>query len=420
MLPFSASLAVFYLLYKAVVRNDAHLNVRRFTILGILVFSIVLPFLSFQMPSSAGWGVLNMPLQNLVLELPVFVVGDAGAHAMRSYGFFEIIGWIYLVGVLLLVGRGLFGILRLEMLAKTGKLLSTKTGMIISNPNIPTAFSFFSTIFMPETPYSDHEKEMMLAHEHAHVKQKHSWDLMLMNLICAVQFFNPFVWLLKREMRLNHEYLADKEALKNNENPEHYFELLLREIVGKQPILVHSFNYSPLKHRIMMQLSKPAKVLNQVRYLAFLPVVLALTFLFACQTESKKLEDILPPENVKIVDISEIPQFFGEPNDSIYVVVDNNPGFPGSEEARMRFLQENMRYPAEAREKGIQGTVFVSFVVEKDGSLSNARILRGIGAGCDEEVLRVVEMMPKWTPGKKEGVPVRVQFNMPIRFTLSK
>ena len=128
MLPFSASLAVFYLLYKAVVRNDAHLNVRRFTILGILVFSIVLPFLSFQMPSSAGWGVLNMPLQNLVLELPVFVVGDAGAHAMRSYGFFEIIGWIYLAGVLLLVGRGLFGILRLEMLAKTGLSLYCISG----------------------------------------------------------------------------------------------------------------------------------------------------------------------------------------------------------------------------------------------------------------------------------------------------
>ena len=169
-----------------------------------------------------------------------------------------------------------------------------------------------------------------------------------------------------------------------------------------------------------MQLSKPAKVLNQVRYLAFLPVVLALTFLFACQTESKKLEDILPPENVKIVDVSDIPQFFGDPNDSIYVIVAEHPGFPGSEEARMQFLRENIKYPAEAREKGIQGTVFVTFVVEKDGSLSNARILRGIGAGCDEEVLRIVEMMPNWTPGKKEGVPVRVQFNMPIRFTLSK
>ena len=164
-----------------------------------------------------------------------------------------------------------------------------------------------------------------------------------------------------------------------------------------------------------MQLSKPAKVLNQVRYLAFLPVVLALTFLFACQTESKKLEDILPPENVEATDaVLQIDE------DPIFQVVEVNPEFPGGNEARIRFLQENMRYPAEAREKSIQGTVFVTFVVEKDGSLSGAKILRGIGGGCDEEVLRIVEMMPKWTPGKQRGQNVRVQFNMPIRFTLSE
>jgi len=96
---------------------------------------------------------------------------------------------------------------------------------------------------------------------------------------------------LKREMRLNHEYLADKGALKNNENPEFYFQFLLQEIVGKQPILVHSLHYSPIKNRIMMQIIKPAKLLNQVRYLAFIPVIVALTFLFACQERPQETED---------------------------------------------------------------------------------------------------------------------------------
>ena len=105
--------------------------------------------------------------------------------------------------------------------------------------------------------------------------------------------------------------------------------------------------------------------------------------------------------------------------DVIFTVVEDQPGFPGGEEARIRFLQENLRYPQMAREAGIQGTVFVTFVVERDGSVTDVRVLRGIGGGCDEEAVRVVRNMPRWQPGRQRGQPVRVQFNMPIRFVLN-
>ncbi len=105
--------------------------------------------------------------------------------------------------------------------------------------------------------------------------------------------------------------------------------------------------------------------------------------------------------------------------DVIFTVVEDQPGFPGGEEARIRFLQENLRYPQMAREAGIQGTVFVTFVVERDGSVTDVRVLRGIGGGCDEEAVRVVRNMPRWEPGRQRGQPVRVQFNMPIRFVLN-
>ncbi len=105
--------------------------------------------------------------------------------------------------------------------------------------------------------------------------------------------------------------------------------------------------------------------------------------------------------------------------DVIFTVVEDQPEFPGGEEARQRFLSENLRYPQMAREAGIQGTVFVTFVVETDGSVTDVRILRGIGGGCDEEAIRVVGMMPRWEPGRQRGQPVRVQFNMPIRFRLN-
>ncbi len=102
----------------------------------------------------------------------------------------------------------------------------------------------------------------------------------------------------------------------------------------------------------------------------------------------------------------------------IFTVVEDAPGFPGGDEARIKYLQKNIKYPQMARESGIQGTVYVTFVVEKDGKVTNVQILRGIGGGCDEEAIRVIQNMPRWNPGKQRGKPVRVQFNMPIKFTL--
>ena len=104
----------------------------------------------------------------------------------------------------------------------------------------------------------------------------------------------------------------------------------------------------------------------------------------------------------------------------IFTVVEELPEFPGGTSALMHFLQSNLRYPVTAKNAGIQGTVFVSFVVEPDGSISNINVLRGIGGGCDEEAVRVVGMMPKWEPGRQRGEAVRVQFNLPVRFVLEQ
>lgn len=103
----------------------------------------------------------------------------------------------------------------------------------------------------------------------------------------------------------------------------------------------------------------------------------------------------------------------------IFTVVEEAPSYPGGDEARIRFLQENIKYPQMARESGIQGTVYVTFVVEKNGSVTDVKVLRGIGGGCDEEAIRVIQAMPPWNAGKQRGKPVRVQFNMPIKFTLA-
>jgi periplasmic protein TonB len=104
--------------------------------------------------------------------------------------------------------------------------------------------------------------------------------------------------------------------------------------------------------------------------------------------------------------------------EQIFAVVEAMPEYPGGEIARMRYLADNIKYPTMARESGIQGRVYVTFVVERDGSVTDVRVLRGIGGGCDEEAIRVVSNMPKWVPGRQRNKPVRVQFNLPVRFTL--
>ncbi len=102
----------------------------------------------------------------------------------------------------------------------------------------------------------------------------------------------------------------------------------------------------------------------------------------------------------------------------IFTIVDVPPAFPGGEEMRMKFLQKNVSYPRFAREHKVQGAVYATFVVEPDGSLTHIKILQGIGSGCDEEAYRVVTIMPKWIPGKKNGKEIRVQVTMPLVFTL--
>ncbi len=125
-------------------------------------------------------------------------------------------------------------------------------------------------------------------------------------------------------------------------------------------------------------------------------------------TEDMEVEEYIPVE----MDEDEAEEA------QIFMVVESMPAFPGGENALNRYLAENIKYPQMAKESGIQGRVFVTFVVERDGSVTDVKVLRGIGGGCDEEAIRVVKGMPRWSAGKQRGKPVRVQFNLPIKFTL--
>lgn len=144
-----------------------------------------------------------------------------------------------------------------------------------------------------------------------------------------------------------------------------------------------------------------------MRKIAFVFVSLLLPLLAAAQNV-KDTTQVAPPTTIS-----------PEDNYEIFVVIDEDASFPGGEKARIKFISENLKYPIDARKKNIEGTVYIAFVIEKDGSISNAKILRDIGGGLGEEALRVVKMMPKWIPGKNKGEPVQVKFSMPVKFVLN-
>lgn len=141
---------------------------------------------------------------------------------------------------------------------------------------------------------------------------------------------------------------------------------------------------------------------------SILTLGLCLVAAISCYSQEVKTESLVPEKDTVAT------------SEPAYIEVEESPKFPGGDAGRIRFLQENINYPKKARKKGIQGTVYVSFIIEKSGHVSEAWVVRGIGGGCDEEAIRVIKKMPRWKPGKQSGKPVRVQFNMPLKFTLAK
>jgi TonB family protein len=157
---------------------------------------------------------------------------------------------------------------------------------------------------------------------------------------------------------------------------------------------------------------KPAKLKNiQVRSSFNLPID------FQLSKENAADEEIILIEPSTQKPDTETTETENE-GDEVFVFVEDQPKYPGGDEARLKYLRDNIHYPKEAKEHNIQGTVYITFVIEEDGSISNVKVLRGIGGGCDEESVRVLTEMPNWIPGKQKGKPVRCQYNMPIRFAM--
>lgn len=444
------ALSMFFILYTVVLKRDTFLHLRRFFFLSVILFSLLYPLITIPVPGNFQY-LFSSDVQEAETSVffgePVMeIVSAEEIVPSRDINLPRIGMLIYFSITLLFVVRFLLQLLSIIRVRVKSERTEISGIPVYHLKDDITPFSFFKLIFIHTEKHSDNELAQILLHEQTHVRQGHSLDILLIELLCMLFWWNPFVWMLKREIAMNLEYLADNGVLTRGVNSREYQYHLLRLTYHETAVpIVNNFNVSQLKQRIMMMNQSKSPAYRVGSYLLMLPLVLLFltaNSLYAAQQEpadeerqmlnpavaasSQDQEQVstdnrILPEQVQVA-LQE--QSLQQPppekkKEEIFIVVENMPEFPGGNSAMIKFLGDSIRYPVAAQQKGIQGRVICNFVVMKDGSISDVQIARGVDPLLDAEAVRVLESMPDWIPGKQRGQNVNVRFTLPVIFRLT-
>ena len=407
----TVAIGLFWLVYRLTLGRDCWFQLSRLYIVSALVFGIVFPLV--RLPVAYLPGGMNLTvLDEVVVGSPVAAAGTA---ASQGDGF-PLVSIVYVLGLavsfgllLLSVGR-VFAHLHRVGYERRGNLKLT----LLDDDTSP--FSFFNRVMIGRKAISEDELRSVLAHESEHVRLRHSLDVLAVRLVCCFAWFNPFAWLMLRELKAVHEYQADAATVEGVDR-KNYFRLLFRQATGVgYGHITNKFNSINIKKRIIM-MKKVKTRYGAWKVLAALPVA-ALMVAMGCKPndEAVAADDQEPSAVVADAQPSIEPVISDTKPDPS--VLDEAPEFPGGSEGLKAYLIENLRYPDQAKKDGVEGRVVVLFTVAEDGSIVNIEVSRGIGSGCDEEAVRVVKAMPKWKPAVKDGKPVAGQYALPITFKL--
>jgi TonB family protein len=456
------SLSVFALIYILFLRKETFFKLNRLLLLSSVLFSVLLPFLKFRIYNTDPVMLAEItvtPYRNLIEAVTVYGK-DLSGSVEQAILSANLIILIYMVGVIFFLGRFLFRIVVLYRLISKNQVQHLRGFNLVTINKEISPFSFLKYVFVSNTLQQNEDYPKMIAHELEHVKQGHTYDVIILELLLVFQWFNPFFWMMRRAIRENHEYLADQAVLKSGINRGYYKKLLLNQFVGVQFKIANNFNYSLIKNRRkMMSRIKSSKFAN-VKIIFGLIAAAMLVVVFAC--EKKESFEIDPGKKqanqemkVTLVDgklkieganenLEKIKSLFSDDDgfeisydslgniilvkkeekitqaedETVYFIVEDMPEFPGGESALRKYITSSIEYPEIAVKNGIQGKVYVTFVVKKDGSVANAKIARGVDLALDKEALRVVNSLPKWKPGIQRGTPVNVSYTVPINFML--
>lgn len=475
LLKLNLALIVLFGFYKLMFSGDTFFALRRATLIGMYLVTMLVPGLNCSYWMNKSVGMVSMANEYAAIVLPAVTITPGGGGA---------IGWettamtIYTMVACLLLLRffwQLVSIVRLRNKCRTTDINGTKVYLLESDEG---PFSFFNWIFINPTKHNRQETNEIMTHELAHCRQLHSVDILFTELFAIVFWANPFVWLLKREVRLNLEYLADNNVLAGGTDSKKYQYHLLGLAYRKNVATIsNNFNVLPLKKRIKMMNKKRTKRIAKVKYALYIPLAAALLVVSNIETVARDIANVAKAmpmakasvKQEKMVDLSfsnkatvavesrknvqsteaierkdnkmevqvdnrnsemsaqkveETTEVANEesaekgPKKSpkkVYDYIEDMPTFNGN---LNQWLLQNMKYPVEAINKKEQGKVIVQFIVSENGEVSEPKIIRSVSPALDKEACRIVLAMPKWNPGKLKGKPVAVRYMLPISFRL--
>jgi TonB family protein len=420
------ALALFYAFYRLFCYRDTFFGWRRTALLCFFVVSALYPLFNIE-----AWIETQAPMTAIVtlysgIVLPELTVGAAAEAGIDWDSVLPALLLIIYIGVAaVLLARlllQLFSLLRLALRTPTTLVNGVRVHLSETPDGAP--FSFFHWIFVSPERHTDAELNEILTHEQTHARQWHSVDVLVGELACIVCWFNPFAWLMRREIRVNLEYLADRSVLQTGYDCKTYQYHLLGLAHPKAAATIYnSFNVLPLKKRISMMNKQRTRNVGRTKYLMFVPLAALLMIVSNIETVARSIERAEQSDNLSLRPDTITPtQATGVENDQerVFDIVEQMPEFPdGGMSAMMKFLSRNVKYPVNAQKNKVQGRVTLTFIVEKDGSITHETITQSVNPELDNEALRVVRLMPKWKPGMQRGKAVRVKYTVPIAFRLN-
>ena len=417
-------LAVFYMFYRLMLARETFHRVNRIVLLLTAVTSYVLPLCVITIHETV---IMQRAAHVAVGSFQVDMMNEEPATPLWQI----ILPILFIIGMMATLVHTLSSLFRIIRIIRHSEQYPQTDGTTIcvtGNASL-TPFSWMHYIVMNRSDYESHDAAI-LAHERGHIRLHHSWDLLLVDTLTALQWFNPAMWMLRSDLRAIHEYEADAAVLSQGINARQYQYLLITKAAGIGGYsLANGISHSTLKNRINMMLHTKSDRSRLLKLLALLPIVG-----IALAVNAEKVVDVRYDEpqkqntKKKVKGVAEKKADTSETNTAVgtfepvqgdvFDVVEEMPQYPGGPQALFKFLGENVQYPAEAEKAGIQGRVIATFVVEKDGSISQPTIVKSVDPLLDAEAIRVISAMPNWIPGKQNGKVVRVKYTVPLSFNL--
>ncbi len=440
-------LGLLSLFFRLFLSKEKWLQTNRIVLLAGIGLALIIPLINFNILPSPEQALIVIPeiLVNAHTFKPDFVLEEIQiiGTAPLVFPWISLLKGLYLLGAMIMFVLFLHRISSIRMLQKTQPMKwFSQLFITLLPPNSPS-FSFLGTVYHPG-PLNREDKltRLILEHERVHINQKHSWDLIFVEIIQLLFFYNPAVYTLRKQLILTHEFIADQIVAKQDQKQ---YSLALFQSFFNVPhfTLSHAFNQSTsLKKRIIMLQKHTHNRWAACRYFLLVPMIGTFMLLSAFTTvnaQEKKTKEEIAKEVVAIKlkeagfdkkDIEEINARIDQTSkhkttiskngqDGVFFIVEDMPTFDGKGLDHFRkWVQSQIKYPAKALKKNISGTVYSSFIINEEGKVESIKIVRGVHKLLDNEAIRVLKSAPAWIPGKQRGKSVSVSMAIPIHFKL--